>query len=460
MAMTTAHYDLFVIGGGSGGVAAARASAAHGAKVAIAEGDKFGGTCVNRGCMPKKWYMYASQFAQCFEAARSYGWSFGEASLNWQTLKTNTFDKIRSLNDTYASMLADAGVTAYRDMARFVDAHTVELGGRRITADRFVIAVGGKPYVPPIEGAEHGITSDDAFHLDKLPERLIIIGGGYIGVEFAGIFNGLGVETTVIYRAKELLRGFDADICAHVAGELQKKGIRLVSVTNPLTLVKRQDGSIRLCCDQGRDWHADTLMFATGRRANLDGLNLEATGVRCDERGKIVVDAWQQTNIAHIFALGDTASLHPDLTPVAINEARAFADTQFGGYKRNFDAFLTPTAVFSQPPIGTVGYSEADARARFPAIDIYRSTFRPTHYALSDTIDEELMMKLVVDRATDKVVGAHMAGPDAPEIIQALAVALRAGATKRDFDRTTAIHPTLAEEFVTMREAAQPAIAA
>jgi len=447
-----AHYDLFVIGGGSGGVAAARSSAALGAKVGIAEGDKFGGTCVNRGCMPKKWYMYASMCSTELEAAKSYGWNIKDPSFCWQTLKKNTFKEIKRLNGIYDTMLNQAGVDIYQDYARFVDEKTVLVGDQKVTADKFMIAVGGKPFIPDMQGAEFAITSDDAFHLEELPKSILIIGAGYIGVEFASIFNSLGVKTQLMFRAGEVLRGFDADVRQHMMKELEKKGIEMVPATKPVTLSKQGHNQIRLRCDHEKDWDVEQVMFTTGRVSHLDYLNLDATSVQLNERNKIIVDEWQQTSVDHIYAVGDITNTNLDLTPVAINEGRAFADTHFGNNKRNFSDFITPTAVFSQPPIGTVGLTEEQAREQYQNIEIYRTTFQPTKYRLSDTLNEELLIKLVVDADSDKVVGAHMVGPEAGEIIQILGVALRSGATKYEFDRTVGVHPTLAEEFCTMRE--------
>ncbi len=446
------HYDLFVIGGGSGGVAAARSSAAYGAKVGIAEGHKFGGTCVNRGCMPKKWYMYASQYLQEFEAAKSYGWDIGAPKIDWGILKKNTFKEVKRLNGVYNTMLDNAGVTIYPHFASFKDANTVIVNNEEITADKFIIATGGKPFIPPLEGAEHAVSSDEIFHLETLPESIIIVGGGYIGVEFASIMNGLGVDTTLMYRANEMLRGFDGDIRVHAHKELEKKGIKTVSTTKPVSLSRQDNGKKNLTCNHGKDWVVDQVMFATGRIPNLDHINIESVGVKRDERGKIIVDEWQKTNVDHIYAVGDVTNTNLDLTPVAINEGRAFSDTHFGNNKRNFSEFITPTAVFSQPQIGTVGLTEEQAREQYKNIDIYRTAFGPTKYRLSETVNEEMMLKLIVDADTDKVVGAHMVGPEAGEVIQLMGVALRAGATKFEFDRTVGVHPTFAEEFVTMRE--------
>ncbi len=446
------HYDLFVIGGGSGGVAAARSSAALGAKVGIAEGDKFGGTCVNRGCMPKKWYMYASMCADEFTTSRSFGWEFEKPKFNWEALKENTFKEIKRLNGIYDTMLGKAGVDIHTGFARFIDNHTVAIGDTHITADKFIIAVGGKPFVPDIEGKEHAITSDEAFHLDALPEKIIVVGGGYIAIEFASIFHSLGVETTLMVRRNRVLNGFDRDVREHVRAELEKKGITIVSTTNPVAVSKNADSSLTLKCDHNKDWPVDQVMFATGRVPMFDELGIENTKVKLDERGQIDVDEWQQTSVENIYAVGDATNKHHNLTPVAINEGRAFADTHFGNKKRNISDFIVPTAVFCQPQIGTVGLTEEEACAQYSDIDIYMTSFGPTKYRLSDDMNEKILMKLIVDVSSDKVVGAHMVGPDAGEIIQMLGVALRAGATKHEFDRTVGVHPTISEEFVTMRE--------
>ena len=449
------HYDLFVIGGGSGGVAAARSSAALGARVGLAEGDKLGGTCVNRGCMPKKWYMYAAQCMQEFEAAKSFGWDVGSPRISWHQLKQNTFKEIRRLNKVYGTMLDQSGVHTYQGFATFMDARMVVVNEETITASKFMLAPGARPFVPQLEGAEYAITSDDVFHLEQLPERIIIVGGGYIAVEFACIMQGLGVDTTIMYRADALLRNFDHDIRRHAHQEFAKKGIKCVVMTQPVSLHKQDDGKIQLTCNHGRKWIADQVMFATGRVPNTEHMHLAAAGIKTDVRGRVMVDAWQKTNVEHIYAIGDVTDSHDNLTPVAINEARAFADTHFGNRRRNFSEFITPTAVFSQPQIGTVGLTEAQARQQYHHIHIYRRVFVPTKYRLSDTIHEKLLMKLVVDADSDKVIGVHMMGPEAGEIIQIMGVALRAGATKHEFDRTVAVHPTLAEEFVTMREKAE-----
>lgn len=446
------HYDLFVIGGGSGGVAAARSSASLGAKVGIAESREFGGTCVNRGCMPKKWYMYASQFKQEYQAAQSLGWELVQPKFNWSTLKTHTFKEVERLNGVYESMLNNAEVEIHQGFATFHDQHTVDIAGQLISADKFLIAAGGKPYIPDIEGKDYCITSDEAFHLEQLPKKLLIIGAGYIGVEFACIFNALGVDTTLMYRADNILRGFDEDIRQNVLKEIQKKGINTVATTEAVKITQGMKGELHMCCNHGKAWEFETMMLATGRKTNLEKSGIESIGILTDEKGRIIVDEWQKTNIEHIYAIGDATNNHHDLTPVAINEGRSFADTHYGDNKHNLSDYIVPTAVFSQPQIGTVGLTEAQARAKYNHIDIYRSRFRPTKFRLSDTLDEILLLKLIVDADSDLVVGAHIVGPEAAEIIQIIGVAIRANATKADFDRTVGVHPTLAEEFVTMRE--------
>jgi glutathione reductase (NADPH) len=447
------HYDLFVIGAGSGGVAAARAAAAFGAKVGIAEVDRMGGTCVNRGCVPKKFYVYAAQFVEEFRTAAAYGWTIDNRGCDWGRLKENVFTEVDRLNGVYRSLLRRFGVTIHEGRAEFVDQKTVQVGEQPISADRFLIATGGHPYVPDIPGADLGITSDEAFHLPQLPKRLAIIGGGYIAAEFASIFTGLGVETTLLIRGHDLLRGFDDDLRCHLHQQMQNRGIHIRCDTNIVKASKTVSG-LRLHCDQCQDHETDLLMFATGRRPNSSALGLERLNVRLNEQGAIIVDEFQQTSIAGIYAVGDVTD-RLNLTPVAIHEGRAFAESQFGRNKRAMDYRLIPTAIFSSPPVASVGMTEAAARQNHQQVDIYLTRFKPMKYALGKST-ATTMMKLVVDGDSDRVLGVHMVGPDAAEIIQGFAVALKAGATKTTFDRTVGIHPSSAEEFVTMREKATP----
>jgi glutathione reductase (NADPH) len=446
---TMLHYDLFVIGGGSGGVACARTSASLGAKVGLAEVDRLGGTCVNRGCVPKKFLMYASQAAEDLCNVKNLGWNCTGAKFNWVELRDDVQVELRRLYGIYDGLLEKFNVQVYQDSARFIDAKTVQVGSQKITADRFMIATGGSPFVPEFPGQEHVIASDDAFLLDQLPEKMAIIGGGYIAQEFASIFHGLGVEVTRLVRSARLLRGFDTDLAEHLLAEQVKKGIKIQCAVNIEKVVKTSDGLLVICeeCDSKT---FDQVLFATGRKPNSSGLGLSEIGVSVNSMGAIEVDEQMQTSIEHIYAIGDVTDRF-NLTPVAINEGRIFAANHFGGEARVMDYSNIPTAIFSQPPLGTVGLAEAQAREQYDHVVIFKSIFRPMKYALG-RIDEQTLMKLVVDGDTDRVLGVHMVGPDAGEILQGFAVALKAGATKRDFDRTVGIHPSSAEEFVTMRE--------
>jgi glutathione reductase (NADPH) len=412
-----------------------------------------GGTCVNRGCVPKKFYVYAAQFAEEFRMAGGFGWTSRKPGFDWNRLKENVFTEIDRLNGVYQTLLRRFGVTVHRGRAEFIDPQTIRIGEQRITADRFLIATGGHPFIPDLEGATLGITSDEAFHLPQLPVRIAIIGGGYIACEFASIFNGLGVKTSLLIRGHDLLRGFDDDLRCHLHEQMQLRGVRIHCNTN-IVKVSETGTGLRLHYDQGEDQETDVLMFATGRRPNSAGLGLERIGVERNERGAVVVDDLQQTSTPGIFAVGDVTD-RLNLTPVAIHQGRAFAETQFGKHERKLDYRNIPTAIFSTPPVATVGLTESEARERFRKIDIYRSQFRPMKTMLGDRV-ERTLMKLVVDAASDQVLGAHMVGTDAAEIIQGFAVALQAGATKTIFDRTVGIHPSSAEEFVTMREKAAP----
>ena len=443
------HYDLFVIGGGSGGVACARSSAALGAKVGLAEADRLGGTCVNRGCVPKKFLMYASLAAEELCNAATLGWTSGDATFHWGELRDGVQAELRRLNGIYDGLLEKVNVQVYQGAARFLDAKTVQVGSEQITADRFMIATGGSPLVPEFPGREHVIVSDDVFLLDALPNRMAIVGGGYIAQEFASIFHGLGVEITRLVRSSRLLRGFDADLAEHLLAEQVKKGITIRCATKVERVEKTADG-LRVFCEECDSKTFDQVLFATGRRPNTAGLGLEEIGVSMNDAGAIEVDERMQTSVENIYAIGDVTD-RMNLTPVAINEGRIFTANHFGGEDRTMDYDNIPTAIFSQPPLGTVGLTEAEARERVEKVVIFKTIFRPMKYALG-RVDEKTLMKLVVDGNTDRVLGVHMVGPDAAEIMQGFGVALKAGATKTDFDRTVGIHPSSAEEFVTMRE--------
>ncbi len=444
-------YDLFVIGAGSGGVRASRVAAQLGARVAVAEERYLGGTCVNVGCIPKKLLVYASEFGDAFADAAGFGWTVGPRRFDWATLIANKDAEIARLNGVYERLLTNAGVTIVNGRATLIDAHTVAIGAERVMAKYILIAVGGWPAAPRIPGAELAIDSNDAFHLHALPSRAVIVGGGYIGVEFAGVFAGLGARVTLVHRGPLFLRGFDDDLRAALAEEMRKRGVELRFATQLERIEKHRDG-VRAALSDGAAIDADFVMLATGRIANTRGLGLETTGVTLDGAGAIVVDRYSRTSVENIFAVGDVTNRR-NLTPVAIAEGRAAAETMFGRRALAVDYDNVPSAVFSHPPLATVGLTEAEARARFGAIDIYKSSFRPLKHTLSGR-DERTFMKLVVEPKSDRVLGCHMIGADAGEIIQGLAVAIQCGATKERFDATIGIHPTAAEEFVTMREKA------
>lgn len=447
--MSEKDYDLFVIGAGSGGVRAARMAASFGARVAIAEDRYMGGTCVNVGCVPKKLYVYASEFGKAFEDARGFGWDSSKPAFDWATLRDNKKTEISRLNAIYRKMLKGANADVIDGRARIVNATTVAVGDREYSAGKILIATGGWPHIPQFPGSELAITSNDVFDLDSFPERLVIVGGGYIAVEFAGIFNGLGAHVTQLYRGPLFLRGFDADIRAHAAREIAKTGVDLRFEVNVESISRGADG-LELELTDGSRLTADAVLYATGRKPHLDGLGLEQTGIKLTEFGTIAVDEHFETDEPGIFALGDVIG-GMELTPVALAEGMAFARRQFGEAGQQVDYDFIPTAVFCQPNIGTVGFTEEQARAKFGHIRLFKATFRPMKHTISGR-DEQTFMKLVVDKATDRVVGLHMMGPDAGEIVQGMAIALRAGATKALFDSTIGIHPTAAEEFVTMRE--------
>ena len=443
-------YDLFVIGAGSGGVRAARMAAGFGARVAVAEDRYMGGTCVNVGCVPKKLYVYASEFGKGFKDAQGFGWDSTAPRFDWATLRDNKKTEISRLNAIYRNLLSGVEAQVMDGRGRIIDAHTVAVGERHYTAGKILIATGGWPHIPEFPGSEHAVTSNEIFDLETFPRRLVIVGGGYIAAEFAGIFNGLGAQVTQLYRGPLFLRGFDTDIRAHAAREIAKTGVDLRFEVNVRSISPGANG-LQIELTDDTTLVADTVLYATGRKANLAGLGLENVNVAVNEFGVINVDEQYCTSEPSIFALGDVIG-GMELTPVALAEGMAFARRQFGDLKSQVDYDFIPTAVFCQPNIGTVGFTESEARARFGHIRLFKSTFKPMKNTISSR-DEMTFMKLIIDKASDRVVGVHMMGPDAGEIMQGIAIALRAGATKATFDSTIGIHPTAAEEFVTMREA-------
>ncbi len=453
--MAKYEYDLFVIGAGSGGVRAARLAAMTGARVAVAEESRVGGTCVIRGCVPKKFMVYASEFAREFEHARAYGWSFGEPRFDWNEFRAQRDMEVARLSGIYETNIAKAGADLVRGRAVFLDAHTLEVTGeqgtRRVTADKVLVAVGGRPKLPTdVPGIELALTSDDIFDLPELPKRLLVVGGGYIAIEFACIFHGLGVDVTLAYRGANLLRGFDEDVRAHVADELHKRGLRVALACEHERLERVDDRVIRSHVLRSKSIDTEAVLFATGREPHVRGLGLEAAGVRLNAKGAVEVDAWSRTTAPNVWAVGDVTD-RINLTPVAIREAQAFIETEFHGRPTRFDHADVPTSVFSQPPVGSVGLSEAEARHRHGKVDVYLTRFRPMKTILAAS-EERVLMKLVVDAASDKVVGCHIVGPDGPEMIQLAAIAVKAGLTKAQWDATCALHPTVAEELVTLRE--------
>ncbi len=431
---------------------ASRVSAGYGAKVAVAESGRFGGTCVNVGCIPKKLFSYAAHFRQDFEVAAGFGWSVGEPSFDWQKLLANKDREITRLNGVYERVLALAGVEILRGRATLRGPHEVEVNGKRLTAKHILVATGSWPVVPPIPGREHAITSNEAFHLERLPARALVVGGGYIALEFASIFHGLGVSTVLSYRGKRLLRGFDAEIGQRIGEEMQAKGLAVHFGAEPAAIARRGDGSLEVAFGDGTRHETDLVLFATGRRPNSAGLGLEEAGVKLAPDGAVVVDRYSNTSVDSIHAIGDVTN-RINLTPVATAEAMWLARTLFRNEPVAVDHDNVPTAVFSDPNIGTVGLSEEKARERYGAVDIYKTSFRALKLTLTDK-HERTFMKLVVDASSQRVVGAHMIGPDAGEIIQGVAIAVKLGATKAQFDQTIGIHPTAAEEFVTLREKA------
>jgi glutathione reductase (NADPH) len=445
-------FDLFVIGAGSGGVRAARLAAMSGAKVAVAEESRVGGTCVIRGCIPKKFMVYASEFSTHFKTSEGYGWSPSQAKFDWATFLARKDMEIARLSGVYLVNLENAGARMIHTRATFADAHTLVLEGQDqpVTAEKILIATGASPTLPEdVPGIEHAITSNEAFHLDQLPKSVVIGGGGYIAVEFAGIFNGLGVDTTLVYRGPILLRGFDDDVREHATREMERRGLKVIVGCHQTSLEKTADGVISHL-SSGRTLTSDVTLFATGRAPNTQGLNLEAAGVAVNARGAVEVDEFSRTSVPNIWAVGDVTD-RINLTPVAIREAAAFAETEFRGRPTRFDHEHVASAVFSQPPVGAVGLTEAQARQAGGKVVIYRSAFRPMKGTFYGG-DERMLVKLVVDAESERILGCHIVGPDAPEMIQMAAIAVKMGVTKRQWDDTCAVHPTAAEELVTLRE--------
>jgi len=445
-------YDLFVIGAGSGGVRASRMAAGLGARVAVAEERYLGGTCVNVGCVPKKLFVYAAEFAQAFRDAAGFGWTVDAPDFHWPTLRDNKTREIERLNGIYAKLLDNAGVERIDGTATITGPNTVRVGGRTISARNILVATGGWPFIPDVPGRELAITSNDVFYLESFPNRVLIVGGGYIAVEFAGIFNGLGAKTHLSYRRELFLRGFDNDLRENLARQMTEQGVELLFNSDVKNIAKNPDGSLAVTFNDATELTVDTVLYATGRYPNTRGLGLKHTAVEVAANGAIRVDEQFRTAEPSIYALGDVID-RVQLTPVAIGEAMVLVDNLFNGANRAMDYTDIPTAVFSQPPIGTVGLTEEQARESLgDKVRIYRTEFRPMKQTLAGGSDK-ILMKLVVDDSSDRVVGCHMVGEGAGELIQGLGVALKAGATKADFDRTVGVHPTAAEEFVTMRNA-------
>ncbi len=447
--MQNHDFDLFVIGAGSGGVRASRMAATFGARVAIAESYRAGGTCVIRGCVPKKLLVYAAHFHEDFEDARGFGWSVPPATFSWPELIAAKDREIDRLEGIYERLLSNAGVTMIRGRARLADAHTVEVDGKRYTARHILIATGGWPVRPDIPGAEFAITSNEAFELKQLPKRVLMVGGGYIAVEFAGIFHGLGAQVTLCYRGAELLRGFDDDVRRHLRGEIEGKGLRVL-LKHEITAIERSGEALRVQCADGKVIDCDAVMFATGRSPNTRDIGLESVGVALDASGAVQVDDFSRSSVENIYAVGDVTN-RIQLTPVAIREGSAVANTLFNNRPTAVNHQNVPSAVFSQPPIGTVGLTQAQALAQYGSVEVYQSSFKPLKHTLSGR-NEKTYMKLLVEPSSQKVIGVHMVGADAPEIIQGIGIAVVAGLTKAQFDDTVGIHPSAAEEFVTMRE--------
>lgn len=453
--MSAYDYDLFVIGAGSGGARAARMAAAHGARVAIAEDYRVGGTCVVRGCVPKKLFYYAGGLGEAIDDAAGYGWSVSDKRFDWATLIANKDREIDRLNGVYARLLDQAGVALFLGRATLDGPHAIRIAGRDrpVTAERVLLATGARPVFPELVGAEHLISSNEAFHLPQLPASVVIIGAGYIAVEFAGIFNSLGVRTTLVHRGSQILRGFDHDLRDGLAEEMRKKGVD-IRVESSVERIDKTGDQFQLTLKDGDRLEAGLVMAATGRAPNSLGLGLEEAGVTLGARGAVVVDSYSRTSVGNIYAVGDVTD-RVNLTPVAIDEAMKFVATVYGGKPTPVDYDFIPTAVFSRPELGAVGLTEEEARSKGAGVDIYKARFRPMKHSLSGR-DERTLMKIVVDASTDRVLGCHILGADAAEMAQLLAIPLRMGATKADLDATMALHPTAAEELVTMREKWRP----
>jgi glutathione reductase (NADPH) len=441
-------FDLLVIGAGSGGVRASRIAAGHGAKVAVAEEYRVGGTCVIRGCVPKKLLVYGAHFAEDLDDARRFGWQIEAKRFDWPTLRDNVAAEVNRLNGLYQDTLNNNRVTTLPGHARIIDSHTVNVAGQQHTTGTILIATGARPFVPDVPGAEHGITSNEVFHLPELPRRMVIAGAGYIGTEFAGVFHELGVDVTLINRSDTILRGWEPALADRLLQISMAKGINF-KLNCRLERIEKHEACLRLHFSDGKTLDTDVLLWALGRVPNIEGLGLADVGVALNERGAIAVDADNRTSVPSIFAVGDVTD-RVQLTPVAIREGHSFADRQFGARNWHVDYSAIPSAVFSNPPLGSVGMTEAQARNAFGQVKVYTSDFRPMKNVLAGR-NERALYKLVVDAATDRVVGAHMIGPDAPEILQAVAIAVKAGLTKAQFDDTMALHPTMSEELVLMR---------
>lgn len=451
--MSSFDFDYFVVGAGSGGVRSSRVAAGLGARVAIAEDHRFGGTCVIRGCVPKKLLVYASHFREDIEDARGFGWTVGEPDFSWKTLIANKNAEISRLEGIYQRLLENAKVRTLRGRATLIDPHTVEIGGRRISAKYILVATGGWPVRPGIPGMEHAISSNEAFELADLPRRVLVVGGGYIAVEFAGIFRGLGADVMLSYRGEQILRGFDDDVRRHLSAELRKKGMQVRLQSDVKSISRNADGSLRVALHESgkhQEVEVDAVMYATGRLPNTANLGLDRVGIELTPEGAVVVDSFGKSSVDSIYAVGDVTHRYA-LTPVAIREGQCVANTLFGPRPIAVDHEFIPSAVFSQPPVGTVGLSEARALERYSEIEVYKADFRPMKHTLSGR-DERTLVKLLVERESQRVVGAHMVGTDAPEVIQGIAIAVKAGLTKAQFDQTVGIHPTAAEEFVTLRD--------